>query len=254
MKIEKIDKLVNDNYDKLTKNDQQIFMHISNDIEACKEMTCKELADKCHVSRTTLLRFCRKLNLNSFAELKYLLKYSIDKESKNDSINIDEICQTYHDMISEIKEYKYIDICSLIYNSQNIYIYGTGNAQKAEAEEFKRIFISAGKTVIDLFDLGEVGLIKDKFTSKDLFVIISLSGETGEGIDILKSIEFTNIKTLSITRFENNTIARMCKENLYVSTKMLYGIKDLTYEMTAAFYVLLDILFVNYLEYVRGMS
>lgn len=247
----KIDELINKNYDKLTQNDHQIFNYIINNKQECKKMTCEQIADKCHVSRTTLLRFCRKLDLNSFAELKYVLKSVDSKVYKNTKLDIEEACQTYHKIIDEIKEHEYTKVCSLIYNAETIYIYGTGNAQKAEAEEFKRIFLSTGKCVIDLFDLGEVQLMQNKFTDKDLFVIISLSGETTEGIQILKTIESTKINTLSITRFENNTIARICKDNLYVSTKMLHGLQNLSYEMTAAFYVLLDILFVNYLEYIR---
>lgn len=249
----KIDELVNNNYDKLTQNDNQIFNYIKNNKEACKEITCEQLSEKCHVSRTTLLRFCRKIGLKSFAELKYILKSSDSDSEENQNLDIEEACQTYHKIIDEIREHKYENICELIYNSETIYIYGTGNAQKAEAEEFKRIFLSAGKCVIDLFDLGEVKFMQNKFTEKDIFVIISLSGETVEGIQILKSIESTKIKTLSITRFENNTIARMCIDNLYVSTKMLHGLQNISYEVTAAFYVLLDILFVNYLEFVRGI-
>lgn len=249
----KIDRLVNDNYDKLTANDHEIFNYILKNQEACKEMSCEQLADNCHVSRTTLLRFCRKLELNSFAELKYLLKSSNTEIYEDGNLDIDEACETYHKMIDEIRSHKYEEICSLIYNAETIYIYGTGNAQKSEAEEFKRIFLSVGKCVIDLFDLGEVQLVQKKFTNKDIFVMISLSGETLEGIKILKSIEATKINTLSITRFENNTIARMCKNNLYVSTKMLHGLQNISYEMTAAFYVLLDILFVHYLEYTKGM-
>ena len=247
----KIDELINKNYDKLTQNDHQIFNYIIKNQQECKEMTCEQIADKCHVSRTTLLRFCRKLDLNSFAELKYVLKLSDSEVYENTNLDIEEACQTYHKIIDEIKEHQYKNVCSLIYNAETIYIYGTGNAQKAEAEEFKRIFLSAGKCVIDLFDLGEVQFIQNKFADKDLFVIISLSGETAEGIQILKAIESTKIKTLSITRFEHNTIARICKDNLHVSTKMLHGLQNLSYEMTAAFYVLLDILFVNYLEYTR---
>ncbi|NFG24745.1 MurR/RpiR family transcriptional regulator [Clostridium botulinum] len=250
----KIYELINNNYDKLTQNDHEIFNYISNNQEQCKDMTCEQVANKCHVSRTTLLRFCRKLNLNSFAELKYLLKSSACKVYEDSSLDIEEACQTYHKTIDEIKGHEYKNICSLIYNAETIYIYGTGNAQKAEAEEFKRIFLSAGKCVVDLFDLGEVQLIQKKFTGKDLFVIISLSGETIEGIEILKSIESGKINTISITRFQNNAIARMCKDNLYVSTKMLHGFKNLSYEMTAAFYVLLDILFVYYLEYIREVK
>lgn len=250
----KIDELVNENYDKLTENDHQIFKYISKNKSEAFELTSDELAKKCHVSRTTLLRFCHKLDLKSFAELKYLLKSQKDTEDQNLNIDIEEACRSYHKIIDEMKQYKYDDICSLIYNAETIYIYGTGNAQKAEAEAFKHMFLSMGKCVINLFDLGEIQFMQSKFESKDLFIIISLSGETLAGIDILKSIESTNIKTLSMTRFDNNTIARMCKYNLYVETKMLHGYKNLNYEMAAAFYVLLDILFVNYLDYVRGIK
>lgn len=250
----KIDELINENYDKLTENDHQIFKYISKNKSEVSELTSDELAKKCHVSRTTLLRFCHKLDLKSFAELKYLLKSQKYTEEQSLNIDIEEACISYHKIIDEMRQYKYTDICSLIYNAETIYIYGTGNAQKAEAEAFKHMFLSMGKCVINLFDLGEIQFMQSKFESKDLFIIISLSGETLGGIDILKSIETTNINTLSMTRFDNNTIARMCKYNLYVETKMLHGYKNLNYEMAAAFYVLLDILFVNYLDYVRGIK
>lgn len=250
----RIDELVNENYGKLTENDHEIFKYISKNKSEVSELTSEELAKKCHVSRTTLLRFCHKLDLKSFAELKYLLKSQEHTNDQNVNIDIEEACKVYHKIIDEMKQYKYDEICSLIYNAETIYIYGTGNSQKAEAESFKHMFLSMGKCVIDLFDLGEIQFMQSKFAAKDLFIIISLSGETLAGIGILKSIENTNINTLSITRFDNNTIARMCKYNLYVETKMLHGYKNLNYEMTAAFYVLLDVLFVNYLEYARGVK
>lgn len=249
-----LEELINNNYNKLTKNELNIYQFILNNRELCEEISSENLANECYISRTTLLRFCRKLGLNSFAELKYILKLKSKKTDKQESIDIKKACSIYHNTIDEIKERNYDDICKLIYNSKIIYIYGTGNAQKAEAEEFKRIFLSAGKCVIDLFDLGEIEFAKTKFTDNDLFVILSLSGETVEGINILKSIETTSINVLSITRFQNNSIARMCKNNLYVGTKMLYGMKNLSYEITAAFYVLIDMLFVNYIEYIRGLN
>lgn len=250
----KIDELANKYYKQLTENEHKILQYILENQNECREITCESLANKCHVSRTTLLRFCRKLGLNAFAELKYLLKSSDNTESTVFSINIEQAFETYHKIIDEIKNHEYQKICSLIYEADIIYIYGTGNEQKAEAEEFKRIFLSGGKCVIDLFDLGEVKLAQMAFKQKDLFIIISLSGETPTGIDILKSIEDTKIKTLSITRWNNNTIARICKNNLYVGTEILQGYQNFNYEMTAAFYVLFDILFVNYLDYKRGLE
>ena len=89
----KIDELVNENYDKLTENNHQIFKYISKNKSEAYELTSEELAKKCHVSRTTLLRFCHKLYLKSFAELKYLLKCQEYIEDENLSIDIEEACR-----------------------------------------------------------------------------------------------------------------------------------------------------------------
>lgn len=244
----KLNELINENYDRLTDNDRQILAYVVDYRQKAAGMGCELLAASCHVSKTTLLRFCKKLGLHSYSELRLLLKTAADSETLPENMEISQICTNYHQMIEDIKNRDYKPICLKIRQAQNIYIYGTGNAQKAEAEEFKRIFLNVGKCVIDLFDLGEVGFTQSAFTPSDLFFIISLSGETKAGIDILRSIEETKIETVSITRWDNNTIARMCQNNLYVGTKTVHGYKNLSYEMTAAFYVLLDILFVNYLD------
>lgn len=248
----KLQELINRHYDDLTPGDHQVLDYLLKHQADCSEWTSGQIAAACHISRTTLLRLCRKLDFDTFSELKYLLKTSSEPIGQTPAANldIDDACRSYHRMIDDIRSYEYTKVCASIHKAETIYIYGTGNAQKAEAEEFKRIFLSAGKCVIDLYDFGEVELAKAAFTKQDLFLIISLSGETKSGIEILKTIESTEIPTLSITRWDNNTIARMCESSLYAGTKTLLGYHDLSYEMTASFYVLLDLLFVNYLEYV----
>ena len=51
----------------------------------------------------------------------------------------------------------------------------------------------------------------------------------------------------------NNTMARMCRYNLYAGTRMISGGGEPGYEMVAAFYILLDMLSVNYLN-MRGRA
>lgn len=247
----RIEELLNEHYNRLTENDAEILKYISRNRKTAAELTSEELAKECHVSRTTLLRFCQKLELKSFAELKYLLKSQEDEKEAESGTDMEVICQSYHHIIDELKRYDYREVCRLIQKAETIYIYGTGNAQKAEADTFKLMFLSIGKCVMDLYDLGEIRLMENRFSEKDLFIVISLSGETGAGIEILKSVKSTNIHTLSITRFDNNSIARICDHNLYVETRMTHGYQNLNYEITAPFYVLLDILYVNYLDYIR---
>ena len=146
-------------------------------------------------------------------------------------------------------------MCQVIHEADTIYLFGTGNEQKAIGEEFKRIFLMFGKCCIDLFDYGEVEYASRNFKAKDLFIAVSLSGESQSGIDVLRFVQCRDIRTLSITRWTNNTMARMCRYNLYAGTKMIGGGEGVKqgagYEMVAAFYILLDILSVNYLEYMR---
>ncbi|WP_143597278.1 SIS domain-containing protein, partial [Tyzzerella sp. An114] len=133
-------------------------------------------------------------------------------------------------------------------------IYGTGNEQKTIADEFKRVFISAGKIVVPVFDYGEVEFLKSLFKENDVFIIISLSGETKSGIDILKLIIPTKINRISITRLANNTISRLCHLNIFAITQNINNINNLNYELVAVFYMIIDTLFMKYIEYSRRIE
>lgn len=247
----KIEELVNQYYDHLTPNDREIINLILKNKNQTSQLSSTELAEFCHVSRTTLLRMIKKLSLQSFTEFKFLLSTE-ESISASDGLRWKEIVDNYHRMIDDLKKRDYRPVCRLLSQAENIYLYGTGNEQKSIADEFKRIFLNFGRCCMDLFDYGECEFAKQNFSEDDVFIIISLSGENRAGIDILKLVQQTPVQTLSITRWDNNTIARMCSYNLYAGTKMLDGMDTQPYEVVSAFYMLLDILSVNYLEYIGG--
>lgn len=87
----------------------------------------------------------------------------------------------------------------------------------------------------------------------DLFVVISLSGENPDAVQVVRAAQEMGISTIAFTRWANNTLARLCQENLYVGTKTVSQITEQPYEMIAAFYILLDILSVRYLEFTQTM-
>lgn len=244
-----LESLVNQNYDKLNENDKAIVAKILKEQRRFQSFSCEQIAMECHISRATLLRMCRKIGLPSFSDLKYALK-----EKQRDMIqkegDFHEICTQYQLLLEELEKTDFHSLCERIDQAETIYIYGTGNEQKNLAQELKRIFLSVHKCVIDLFDRGEVELLKNTFEEDDLFIIISLSGETKEGIEIIKEIR-NHIHTCSFTRLQNNTISTLCEESLYVSTQKLSMIHMPSYEVVGAFYVLLDLLFMNYIEYRR---
>lgn len=247
-----LEELVNQHRDQLSKSEKEVLDIILSDQKSYAQYTSTELADTCHISRTTLLRICRKIGLMSFSDLKVILKNSSETQAKSQKMDFDYICNIYHNLIDELNKFSYEQICQVLYEAETIYIYGTGNEQKTLADEFKRIFLFTGKLVIEVFDYGEMEFVRKNFKRTDLFVIISLSGETKEGIRILNAVIPTGVRLLSITRLQSNTISGLCDYNLYVATQVVE--QQSFYELISAFYILLDLLFLNYLEYVTEVE
>lgn len=243
-----LETLVTDYYGRLNENDRIVARKILDNQENYKNLTCEQMALACHISRATLLRLCRKIGLNSFSELKYLLRQNQRQMQGKSTQSFQEVCATYHLLMDELKKISFQPVCERIDNAQTIYIYGTGNEQKSLALELKRMFLSVGKLVIDLFDYGEVDSMKESFQKNDVFIVISLSGETPEGIKIMQLIR-ERLHTVSLTRLENNTISTLSKYSLYTATQTLEGIQYTPYELVGVFYALIDLLFVNYLDF-----
>ena len=72
----KLEELINKHYDQLNANDFHIWNYISNNKHECQKMAIDQLAYKCNVSRTTILRFAQKISLKGYSELKLYLKLS----------------------------------------------------------------------------------------------------------------------------------------------------------------------------------
>ncbi len=84
-----------------------------------------------------------------------------------------------------------------------------------------------------MFDYGEVEFACQRFSPKDLFVTISLSGEGAETLRVVRCAQAGNIQTLSVTRWENNALARMCQESLYVGTRRVRQSVGQSYELVS---------------------
>lgn len=247
-----LEELINQKYDLLTLNDREMLSVILKNRTLVREMNSTQLSAYLHVSRTTLVRMMKKLDIDTYREFKVLLDRKKEEALSAESFDLQDITDEYHMMIEELKKNTYEKICERIFSAGTIYMYGSGNEQKTIAEEFKRIFMTFGKCCVDLFDLGEAEFAVDRVKESDLFLVISLSGENQEAMNVAKTVQNSGGWVISLTRWQNNSLARLCQENLYVGTKTVSQSSGHSYEMVATFYILLDILSVRYLEYVQN--
>lgn len=243
-----LERLVDQHFARLSANDRELLTCIFREKEVVCSMNSTQLSEFLHISRTTLVRLLKKLDIDTYAEFKLLLAQK-ETSSKTMPFDMPEIVKNYQHLIDELKKHDYTAVCQMLHQTGTIYLYGSGNEQKAIAEEFKRIFLILRKCCVCLFDFGEVEFARHRFAKHDLFVAISLSGEGPETLRVVRCAQAGGIKTLSVTRWENNSLARMCQESLYVGTRTVQQAMGRSYELVAAFYILLDILAVKYLDY-----
>lgn len=117
-------------------------------IVACSpsDLVLKEVAKACHVSTTTIFRFCQKLGLSGFSELKSLVKLQpslsvIDKE---------HFKVTYHKIVDYIQTLDISLLKERLEMSQEIYILARSEFELRLAKEFQRIFLPLSKPIFIL--------------------------------------------------------------------------------------------------------
>lgn len=118
----KLAELVNQHYKELSSNDLYIWDYIQAHGKECQNLSIVELAQRCHVSKTTILRFAQKLSLKGYSELKVYLSWE-NRPSGDMVIDehlIEHVCDTSKYAIDELRERDFTDICEMLYHSGRI--------------------------------------------------------------------------------------------------------------------------------------
>lgn len=245
----KLDTLVNKYYGQLNDNDLHIWKYISSHKRECERMTIDQLAYKCSVSRTTILRFAQKLSLKGYGELKVYLKLDNEKSTENTN-NLDFICNSYYEVIKNMREIDCTEIFNKIDIARRLYVYGIGMVQSSIKNEIKRTFLSGNKIFYDIGNYSEARSVTRVVSSGDLCIIISVSGENKALLEIAKELKMKDVTIISITKLKENSLARLSDFNLYINIATINDFScNNDYESVTSYFVLIEILFVRYMEY-----
>lgn len=252
----KISELVNEHFDELSANDIHIWNYIQAHPKECTQLSINELAQRCHVSKTTILRFSQKLSLKGYSELKVYLNWEAkpNKNMLNDDELVENVCNTCTYAIDEIRDRDFGDICAMLYQAKRIFVYGTGALQNSVANEIQRMFLYCGEFIYVMAGEKETEMILPHIQPDDLLILISLRGE-GEVINTFASaLRLKNIPTISITKLKNNELAHKCTKSIYITTSEVMIGDHILHEAANLFFILAEVLFLRYSQYKRVMD
>ncbi len=217
----------------------------------CCRYTIYELAEKCNVSRTTVLRFSKKLSLTGYSELKAVLNFENKNIQKDNSYDVQALFDSYHHVIDDMSKKDFRHINELIYGAKYLYAYATGVMQNNIMNELRRMFNNSGDYIINIGSYGEISYFLKNMDQNSLVFIISLSGENKETIDFARKLRLRGIPVISITKLSDNMLATICNENIYIHSpgfQTMVGDPN-NFISSVGFFVAMETLYLNYQIY-----
>lgn len=249
-----LEELVNQYYDDLNENDLMIWKYILANKQECCEISIEELSKRCSISRATISRFTQKISFDGFREFKMRLKLECqNRQVENDGL-LEEICNNYSKNLELTMNSDFDDLFSHIHNARRLFVFGTGETQNAVADMIKRVFLQAKVFFVTLYGKSELKMTIDDLNEEDLMIFISVSGENEMAIDAMKRLKSRGTYLVSITKLNNNTLARLADKSLYVITDQFSGFINKKYETTSSYFNTIEVLFIKYLKYLENSS
>ena len=115
----------------------------------------------------------------------------------------------------------------------------------------KRIFLPV-REMVQLQGHDMCHAICDIAGPQDLVILISLSGESDAVVSLAQGLRTRHVPAVSITRMTSNTLASLCEENLYITSTRMNIAPDVEYETSTPYFILVEFLYLSYLNYLSG--
>ncbi|WP_207695729.1 phosphosugar-binding transcriptional regulator [Enterococcus sp. DIV0212c] len=191
-----------------------VYHYVLEHMDNIPKLTIRQLSTNCHVSTSTILRFCSKMGFDGFSELKYAIKKEEQQQEQSfeqyydATIHVDSFLkrlnqQTYYETLKPA--------ITMIASARHIVFSGIGTSGILGSYG-SRYFANMG---INAYSIGDPFTpIPQRGFENTLAIILSVSGETSEVIKQVTDFKRSGAKILSITNDEHSTIARLADYNI----------------------------------------
>ncbi|GFK23746.1 MurR/RpiR family transcriptional regulator [Tetragenococcus halophilus] len=246
---------MNRNFEQLNANERIILDQVIKNKKQFHNLTINEFAQKNLVSKSFVIRLCKKLGFSGYSEFKYQLKNEL--ENTNTQQTTQTIMETTNDDLNEtlrlINTEKINELTQLLSQAPHIYTYGTGYGQRTILEDFKRGLISGQRIVTSLPTSVELRLYSEIMEKNDILIVVSMRGRVENIKNTLILLREKGVNVISITHFITNELASIAPINLYLKTTAIFNPSspDNPYVSYTPLCMLLDLIVKNYLNFIE---
>ncbi|MDU0811378.1 MurR/RpiR family transcriptional regulator [Bacillus siamensis] len=189
-----------------------LYNYISQNSEKVVYMRIRELADETHVSTTSILRFCKKINCEGFSEFKVKLKMHAEANKKtNVKSPHHSVAEFFERTMSRGMEEKLKKAAALAADAESVIFIGVGSSGIL-AEYGARYFSCLGK--LSMYIKDPYFPVHSHFRQNSITIALSVSGEGHSTVTHLNQLKQEGSRVISITNHKHSTIAKISDVNL----------------------------------------
>lgn len=251
-----LEELVHINYDKLNEGDLEIWEYIFNHKKECAGMTIEQCASMCNVSRTTILRFAKKLNLSGYTEFKYLLKTEVtmggNPSAKENGIDMGQLVYTFTHLLEDLPGRDYDHFNRLMDGANRIYLVPSGHTQAVAVMELQNLLtVHTDKTVVVADSRSRRGAMLNTLQPTDLVMFISQSGENEMLEETAREVKWKKVPVISFTQVRSNPMSQLADLPIYYPVKSFSDTGDFRYVSIGGLYVVIEFYLANYINHIH---
>lgn len=196
-------------YTSFSQKEKDIANYILNHKDNIENISITNLSKATGASTSTITRFSKKINCDSFVQMKIKLNTTFNNSTSKEDDLFSAVHNYYTEVIEKtnqlINKKLILKVVEEIKKAKRIYIYGVGSSGLT-ANEFMQRLLRMGFNVSSITD-SHMMIINSAIVSTDNLVIgISISGETKEVVDSLRVSQKNGAHTIGVTSFPNSSI------------------------------------------------
>ena len=245
---------INAHLQRLSDTDKCIWRYIEGNRAAASRASIHELARACAVSSASVVRFAQKLGFDGFGEMKAVMRM----EKTDHPIPANDVRTSlgsfYDQTWRTLMRRDYTRASRLIHEAHRVFAYASGYVQTNVMQEMKRLFVYDNIFIYEIAGREEFYSVYQTAGKDDLFIFISLSGESERVVEFADRLNLKGVPILSITEMRHNALAARSTENLYVMPAEFALPENearLQFKSMLAYFLLLEIWYVHYRLYVQ---
>lgn len=214
----------------LPASERKVAQFILNNPKHFIALSITELAEESGTSAAGVVRLCKRLRMSGFRELKLRITMDVSQSTESQEslqiqpgASLEDIAKSLvhnnevilHDILKTLDLSSARTAVDIIASARKIDIYASGSSSIVAHDlslKLLKLGLSSSYHPDTHFQIASAcGL-----TEQDLAVAISYTGENRGVLAAVREAMKARAKTVSITRFSQNSLASMCDINLFV--------------------------------------